>query len=68
MAGGAYIRIKGGNIEIHAPGKVEHKAASHPFAGPAKMDVKMPNLEKKNPLTKGCLKNAANSGSIYVLR
>ncbi len=46
MAGGAYIRIKGGNIEIHAPGKVEHKAATHNLSGPTSMPFAMPYLPK----------------------
>ncbi|QLD47859.1 DUF2345 domain-containing protein, partial [Paraburkholderia fungorum] len=32
--GGAYIRIKDGNIEIHAPGKIDIKGAQHAFSGP----------------------------------
>ncbi|WP_157648036.1 DUF2345 domain-containing protein, partial [Burkholderia ubonensis] len=36
-SGGGYIRIAGGNIEIHAPGKVDVKGASHAFSGPASM-------------------------------
>jgi type VI secretion system secreted protein VgrG len=36
-SGGAYIRIKDGNIEIHAPGKIDIKGAQHSFAGPAQM-------------------------------
>jgi len=35
--GGAYIRIKGGNIEIHAPGVIDHKGTSFPFAGPTSL-------------------------------
>ncbi|WP_375591667.1 type VI secretion system Vgr family protein [Chitiniphilus eburneus] len=33
--GGAYIRLKGGNIEIHAPGKVSFKGRGFDFSGPA---------------------------------
>lgn len=36
-SGGAYIRLKDGNIEIHAPGKVDIKGAQHLFAGPTSM-------------------------------
>jgi type VI secretion system secreted protein VgrG len=38
-SGGAYIRIKDGNIEIHAPGKIDIKGAEHSFAGPTSMSV-----------------------------
>ncbi|MGH8781300.1 type VI secretion system Vgr family protein [Paraburkholderia sp.] len=41
-SGGAYIRIKDGNIEIHAPGKIDFKGASFPFSGPTRMDVTNP--------------------------
>jgi type VI secretion system secreted protein VgrG len=43
-SGGAYIRIKDGNIEIHAPGKIDVKGAQHAFAGPASTNVVMPHL------------------------
>ncbi|WP_432722888.1 type VI secretion system tip protein TssI/VgrG [Jeongeupia wiesaeckerbachi] len=41
-AGGGYIRLKGGNIEIHCPGKVDVKGADHSFSGPAKKEISMP--------------------------
>jgi type VI secretion system secreted protein VgrG len=43
-AGGGYIRISGGNIEIHAPGNVDIKGAQHAFSGPARYDGKPPAL------------------------
>ncbi|WP_189459176.1 DUF2345 domain-containing protein, partial [Jeongeupia chitinilytica] len=45
-AGGAYIRIKGGNIEIHAPGKIDVKGASHSLDGPASMNAAHPDYPK----------------------
>ncbi|MGN8112313.1 type VI secretion system Vgr family protein [Paraburkholderia sp. 22098] len=33
-SGGAYIRVRDGNIEIHAPGKIDIKGAGHSFSGP----------------------------------
>ena len=44
MAGGAYIKIKDGNIYIHAPGIIEHKGAAHPFMGPTQMQFPLPDL------------------------
>lgn len=44
-SGGAYIRIKDGNIEIHAPGKIDIKGAQHSFAGPARLDEKFPSWQ-----------------------
>ena len=43
-SGGAYIRIKDGNIEIHAPGKIDIKGSTHTFAGPASTSIVMPHL------------------------
>lgn len=51
--GGAYIRLSGGNIEIHAPGLESFKGASHNFDGPAKMTPAHPHFPKstlKQPL------------------
>ncbi|WP_414448148.1 type VI secretion system Vgr family protein [Burkholderia sp. 22PA0099] len=41
-SGGAYIRITGGNIELHAPGKIDVKGANFSFSGPTRMDVTHP--------------------------
>ncbi|WP_240702344.1 type VI secretion system Vgr family protein [Trinickia terrae] len=43
-SGGAYIRIKDGNIEIHAPGKIDIKGGQHSFAGPASSDYPLPTM------------------------
>uniref|UniRef100_UPI003F792DE1 DUF2345 domain-containing protein n=1 Tax=Chromobacterium amazonense TaxID=1382803 RepID=UPI003F792DE1 len=40
--GGGYIRIAGGNIEVHCPGEVSIKGASHGLSGPASMGISMP--------------------------
>jgi type VI secretion system secreted protein VgrG len=45
-AGGAYIKLEGGNIQIHAPGKISIKGATHDFAGPASMEYLMPSLPR----------------------
>ncbi|MGK8202840.1 type VI secretion system Vgr family protein [Burkholderia cenocepacia] len=45
-SGGAYIRLSGGNIEIHAPGAVDIKGEQHSFSGPARYDGKPPPLPK----------------------
>jgi type VI secretion system secreted protein VgrG len=41
-SGGAYIRLKDGNIEIHGPGTIDVKGAQHGFSGPVKLDEKFP--------------------------
>lgn len=45
-ASGAYVKISGGNIEIHAPGKVEFKAAMKDLSGPASQTLDLPSLPK----------------------
>ncbi|MFM0597652.1 type VI secretion system Vgr family protein [Paraburkholderia dilworthii] len=45
-SGGAYIRISGGNIEIHAPGKIDIRGAQHSFDGPTSQSWPMPQLPK----------------------
>ena len=40
-SGGGYIRLKGGNIEVHCPGEVSIKGASHKLSGPASIGVNM---------------------------
>lgn len=37
-SGAAYIRIKGGNIEIHAPGTIDVKGVKKTFDGPAQLN------------------------------
>ncbi|MFL9869517.1 type VI secretion system Vgr family protein [Paraburkholderia fungorum] len=43
-SGGAYIRIAGGNIEIHAPGNIDIKGSQHSFNGPASITYPLPAL------------------------
>ncbi|WP_047394109.1 DUF2345 domain-containing protein, partial [Chitinibacter sp. ZOR0017] len=43
-AGGAYIRIKGGKIELHAPGKVSFKGASHDWSGGTSQGASYPAM------------------------
>jgi type VI secretion system VgrG family protein len=55
-SGGAYIRIKGGNIEIHAPGKIDFKGGQHQFSGPASMQYPLPAMP--GGTCKQCVLNA----------
>jgi uncharacterized protein (DUF2345 family) len=43
-AQGAYLRIQGGNIEVHGPGKIEFKAGMKELAGPANASFAGPEL------------------------
>ena len=56
-AGGAYIRIKDGNIEIHAPGKIDIKGSTHSLDGPTSGNYPLPNLPEG--VCKDCLQHAA---------
>ncbi|WP_321919764.1 type VI secretion system Vgr family protein [Paraburkholderia tropica] len=44
--GGAYIRIKDGNIEIHAPRDIDIKGAQHALDGPTSSPYDLPVLAK----------------------
>ncbi|MGL4666947.1 MAG: DUF2345 domain-containing protein, partial [Saezia sp.] len=48
-SGGAYIKLKGGNIELHAPGIIDKKAAAYPFAGPASMNYNFLDYDAYGP-------------------
>ncbi|MDR6478405.1 type VI secretion system secreted protein VgrG [Burkholderia sp. OAS925] len=50
-SGGAYIRLKGGDIEIHAPGIVDIKGSQHSFNGPVRKNYPLPNWPQ--PETQG---------------
>jgi type VI secretion system secreted protein VgrG len=50
-AQGAYIKMSGGNIEVHAPGKVDIKASMKSWTGP-KSDSNSLTLAKAD--LKGC--------------
>ncbi|MCX7208097.1 MAG: type VI secretion system Vgr family protein [Proteobacteria bacterium] len=63
-AGGGYIRLKGGNIEIHCPGTVTVKGANHDVSGPAQMMPPLPQFP--NSVCIPCLLAAMKSGSPFI--
>ncbi|MGF6993822.1 type VI secretion system Vgr family protein [Paraburkholderia sp. GAS32] len=63
---GAYIRMKDGNIEIHAPGKIDIKGAQHSFSGPARMDVNNPAF-KDMPTQRLMLNTVASPSATSVV-
>ncbi|PQV47556.1 type VI secretion system Vgr family protein [Paraburkholderia sp. BL21I4N1] len=65
-SGGGYIRIKGGNIEIHAPGKIDIKGAQHSFSGPTRMDVTNPAF-KDMPTRRLMLNTMASPSATNVV-
>ncbi|ABO60380.1 type VI secretion system tip protein VgrG (plasmid) [Burkholderia vietnamiensis] len=44
-SGGASIRLKDGNIELHAPGKIDVKGSQHEFSGPASTTYQLPQFK-----------------------
>lgn len=48
-AAGAYIRLEGSNIQIHAPGAVTFRAGAHNFVGPGSSSVSGPGFSKTDP-------------------
>lgn len=49
-SGGAYIRLAGGNIELHAPGSIDVKGVQHLFDGPAGMSMSLSQLPNSMPV------------------
>jgi len=66
MVAGAYIRLIGGNIELHAPGKIDFKAGSYPHGGPTSMAYPMP--AKMEPICIPCLIEAAKNSNAFIER
>jgi len=78
-AGGAYIRIADGNIEIHAPGTVDIKGSQHSFSGPTnlseannlqgkKADLKIRYVDADGKVPEGePIKLSANDGTEHNL-
>jgi type VI secretion system secreted protein VgrG len=62
-SGGAYIRLKDGKIELHAPGTISIKGASHNFSGPAQMNPPLPMFPKE--ICVECLLRSAKAGSAF---
>ncbi|UTH76614.1 type VI secretion system Vgr family protein [Chromobacterium sp. IIBBL 290-4] len=63
-SGGAYIRLKDGKIELHAPGTVSIKGASHNFSGPDQMNPPLPRFP--NTVCKQCMAQAFSQANPLV--
>jgi type VI secretion system secreted protein VgrG len=64
-AGGAYLKLKGGNFEMGAPGGCTIKAAKHVYVGPARMTYTLKEWGK-TPLKTPCLQSASANASAFV--
>ena len=65
-SGGAYVRIKDGKIELHAPGTVSFKGGSHDWSGPASMKIQPPFMPSNVCLP--CLMKSIQSGAATAPR
>lgn len=63
-SGGAYIRVADGNIEIHAPGKIDIKGAQHAWDGPASMGYPLPSPRPDQPGQLALLHKYANGAPV----
>ncbi|WP_110688082.1 type VI secretion system Vgr family protein, partial [Salinicola aestuarinus] len=61
-SGGGYIRIEGGNIDVHGPGKIDVKGAQHSFGGPASLNVAPPELPEGEDVVCAQRSRSASSG------
>ena len=64
--GGAYIRMTGGNIDIHCPGPVSFKSAGRSFSGPASMAVAVKSFGQED-LCDGSDDEAAQGSAVSAV-
>ncbi len=65
QSGGGYIRIEGGNIEVHCPGAADLKGAQHNFGGPKSMPMAFDPLpESQGPYEQYFTLSDKRSGKI----
>ncbi|MGE8656403.1 MAG: type VI secretion system Vgr family protein [Achromobacter sp.] len=64
-AGGAYLRLEGGGIQLHAPGKVELKAGAHSWVGPQTTRANLA-FNEASPLCEARVRGAAQRGGAVV--
>ncbi|MCK0746729.1 type VI secretion system Vgr family protein [Chromohalobacter nigrandesensis] len=63
QSGGGYVRIEGGNVDVHGPGKIDVKGAQHIFGGPTSLDAPMPELPEGACETQFAGDDAASAGA-----
>ncbi|MDR3479371.1 MAG: type VI secretion system Vgr family protein, partial [Burkholderiaceae bacterium] len=65
-SGGAYIKLAGGNIDIHCPGTVSIKGGNHTLAGPASMQAELPAFKLGFLFDEAFLLKNKDTGEILV--
>lgn len=65
-SGQAYIRLRDGDIQIHAPGKIDIKGSLHNFSGPASMPYPMP-VQPDAVCVPCMMKQAAGRGAFVAM-
>ncbi|MGF6573014.1 type VI secretion system secreted protein VgrG [Paraburkholderia sp. GAS333] len=65
-SGGAYIRMRDGNIQIHAPGKIDIKGSQHSFSGPTNLPYPLPGLPQS--ICVECLLKRAAARSAFITK
>jgi len=65
-SGGAYIRLKGGNIEIHAPGAIDVKGAKKVFSGPTRLNPDNPAWPSASVNSKLRLRTGRSNAASYM--
>jgi type VI secretion system secreted protein VgrG len=66
MCAGAYVSIKGGNIEFGCPGTIEFQSATQTVGGPVSMGLPMPNFPSSPDFCLECLLKALKAGSVLA--
>lgn len=70
-AQGAFIKFEGGNIQLHAPGKIEFKASQKNLTGPksSTSHYSFPGVAAfPNSVCIPCMLKAAQSGSAFAAK
>jgi type VI secretion system secreted protein VgrG len=67
ICGGAYIKLEGGNIQSHCPGKITIKGAKHSLTGPTRLDPNLPGFPTStlDPLVRFRLQTHPGAGVQY---
>jgi len=64
---GAYIRLKGGKVDVHCPGNISIKSAGHSFSGPTSLKAPAPEMpQAKEPYSEQFEVKDKHTGELMV--